>query len=75
MNNESSCLETIKNLLSNKQTLEDSEVTTGSADERRWWPPYSVAPTQAASSSANRDLPRSFASAAGFRSRAGGRHA
>lgn len=50
MNNESTCLETLKNLLSNKKTLEESEVTTGSADERRWWPPYSVAPTQAASS-------------------------
>lgn len=42
MKNESTCLEMLKNLLSNKQTLEESEVTTGSADERRWWPPYSV---------------------------------
>ncbi|MGO1068952.1 hypothetical protein [Lysobacter sp. CA199] len=50
MNNESNCLETLKSLLSNKKTLEESEVTTGSAEERRWWPPYSVAPTQATSS-------------------------
>lgn len=50
MNKESNCLETIKNLLSNQKVLEDSEVTTGSAEERRWWPPYSVAPTQAVGS-------------------------
>lgn len=50
MNNESTCLETLKSLLSNKKSLEESEVTIGSADERRWWPPYAVAPTQGASS-------------------------
>lgn len=43
MSNETN-LDTLKNLLSNKKALEESEVTTGSADERRWWPPYNVAP-------------------------------
>lgn len=47
MSNETSCLETLKNLLSDKKALEESEVTTGSADERRWWPPYNVSPSQA----------------------------
>lgn len=43
MSNETN-LDTLKHLLSDKKALEESEVTTGSADERRWWPPYNVSP-------------------------------
>ncbi|MFP2925669.1 hypothetical protein ACLESO_10700 [Pyxidicoccus sp. 3LG] len=40
--NESSWLETVKNLVAEKETLPTPSVTCGSSAERQWWPPYVV---------------------------------
>lgn len=35
-------LEMVKKLVAEKDTLQAPNVTCGSSEERRWWPPYSV---------------------------------
>lgn len=42
MNNGSNWLETVKNLVAEKQQLQAPSVTCGSSAERKWWPPYVV---------------------------------
>lgn len=48
MSKESNWLDTVKNLVAEKQKLQAPSVTCGSSEERRWWPPYvvSTAPAQ-----------------------------
>ncbi|MCY1083438.1 hypothetical protein [Archangium lansingense] len=42
MNNESNWLDTVKNLVAEKQTMQTPSVTCGSSAERKWWPPHVV---------------------------------
>lgn len=42
MSNAANWLETVKNLVAEKQTLPTPSVTCGSSAERQWWPPYIV---------------------------------
>lgn len=39
---ESSGLELVKKLVSEKAAVRAPSVTCGSSEERRWWPPYVV---------------------------------
>ncbi|GHG62669.1 hypothetical protein [Comamonas sp. JC664] len=42
MNNGSQWLETVKDLMAEKDLLQEPSVTCGSSAERQWWPPYIV---------------------------------
>ena len=41
-NNDTQWLETVKNLVAEKDQLQAPSVTCGSSAERQWWPPYTV---------------------------------
>lgn len=42
MTKELNGLDMVKKLVAEKGTLQAPNVTCGSSEERRWWPPYSV---------------------------------